>query len=92
MIPKIQTSKQFVEDYKQYQERILKISDLPIQKELAGILVQLKEQVSYIDRSHESMFITGRINSDVSDLRSNLITIKKNLDQKLTHWERINNN
>ena len=48
MIPKIQTSKQFVEDYKQYQERILKISDVTVQNELAGILVKLKEYLTSI--------------------------------------------
>ena len=88
MIPKIQTSKQFLADFKQYQERILKVTDPTVQKDLINSLMQLKEQVSYIDRSHESMFITGRINSDVSDLRLNLVSIKKNLDQKLTRWER----
>jgi hypothetical protein len=92
MIPKIQNSQRFTDDYKNYQERIIKISDPIAQKELINLLVQLKEQVSYIDRSHESMFITGRINSEVSDLRSNLMTIKKSLDQKLTHWERIKQN
>ena len=92
MIPKIQNSQRFKDDYKNYQERIIKISEPTAQKELIDLLVQLKEQVSYIDRSHDSMMITGRINSEVSDLRSNLITIKKSLDQKLVHWERINTN
>ena len=92
MIPKIQNSQRFIDDYKNYQERIIKISEPTAQKELIDLLVQLKEQVSYIDRSHDSMMITGRISSEVSDLRSNLITIKKSLDQKLVHWERIEAN
>ena len=92
MIPKIQNSQRFKDDYKNYQERIIKISNSLAQKELTDLLVKLKEQVTYIDRSHDSMLITGRINSEVSDLRSNLITIKKSLDQKLVHWERLEQN
>ena len=92
MIPKIQNSQRFKDDYKNYQERIIKISEPTAQKELTDLLVKLREQAIYIDRSHDSMMITGRISSDVSDLRSNLITIKKSLDQKLAHWERIQAN
>ena len=92
MIPKIQNSQRFKDDYKNYQERIIKISEPVAQKELTDLLVKLKEQAVYIDRSHDSMLITGRISSDVSDLRSNLITIKKTLDQKLVHWERTQAN
>jgi hypothetical protein len=92
MIPKIQNSQRFKDDYKNYQERIIKISNSLAQKELTDLLVKLKEQVTYIDRSHDSMLITGRISSEVSDLRSNLITIKKSLDQKLVHWERLEQN
>ena len=92
MMQKIQNSQRFKDDYKNYQERIIKISEPTAQKELTDLLVKLKEQAIYIDRSHDSMLITGRISSDVSDLRSNLITIKKTLDQKLVHWERIQAN
>ena len=92
MIPKIQNSQRFKDDYKNYQERIIKISEPAAQKELTDLLVKLKEQAVYIDRSHDSMLITGRISSDVSDLRSNLMTIKKTLDQKLVHWERTQAN
>ena len=92
MIPKIQNSQRFKDDYKNYQERIIKISEPTAQKELTDLLVKLKEQAIYIDRSHDSMLITGRISSDVSDLRSNLMTIKKTLDQKLVHWERTQAN
>ena len=92
MIPKIQTSKRFTEDYQQYQERIKKITDSKVQLELTNLLVKLKEQVTYIDRSHDSMFITGRVSEDLADLRANLIAIKKNLDTKLARWERTEQN
>lgn len=88
MIPKLQTSQRFLDDYRQYQERIKKVTDSKIQTELTKLLVELKEQVTYVDRSHESMFITGRVTSEITDLRSTIITIKKNLDQKLSRWER----
>lgn len=92
MIPKLQNSKKFTDDYQQYQERIKKITDPKIQSELTSLLVQLKEQVMYIDRSHDSMFITGRVNGDLADQRATLISIKKNLDNKLSRVERTTQN
>ena len=44
MIPKIQNSQRFKDDYKNYQERIIKISEPTAQKELTDLLVKLKEQ------------------------------------------------
>jgi hypothetical protein len=88
MIPKLQNSKKFLDDFAQYQERIKKIDDTELKNQLTGLLVKLKEQVIYIDRSHESLLLTGRISDDVNDQRTNLAAIKKSLDQKLSMYER----
>lgn len=90
MIPKLQNSQRFLNDYKNYQEKILKVTDNDLNKELTALLIKLKETVMYIDRSHEQIFITGRISEDISDLKSNIINIKKTLDQKLLLWNHKN--
>jgi hypothetical protein len=88
MIPQLQSNKKFIDDYKNYQKRINEVTDPNLQRKMTDLLLQLKEQVSYIDRSHQQMFVTGRISTEISELRANLITIKKDLDQKLHDWDK----
>lgn len=86
MIPKIQNSKLFLDDYKNYQNTITEIDNENLKKELEGLLIKLKEQVTYVDRVHEQMFVTGRMSSEISDFRSEIAAIKKSLDRKITAW------
>lgn len=88
MIPKLQNNQRFINDLKNYQLLIDQITDNVFKKETEQLLVALKEQVLYVDRSHEQMLITGRISSDLSDYRSKIIEIKKNLDRKIAAWQR----
>lgn len=88
MIPKIANSNRFTEDYKRYQQRILAVTDENLQKELTGLLVKMREQVQYLDRSHEQILFTGKVPSDVSDHREGVIRYKKSLDHRLEAWEK----
>lgn len=88
MIPKLTNNPRFVEDCRRYQERIDAIEDQGSRIALEKLLVQLKAQVSYIDRSHDQIILTGRMGDDVADIRSNIISIKKTLDTKLDQIER----
>lgn len=87
MIPKLTSNPLFVEDYKRYQQRILAITDINLQKELTDSLVRLKEQVSYVDRDHEQILLTGKMPGDITERRTTIGLIKKNLDQRLVDWE-----
>jgi hypothetical protein len=87
---KLQDNPRFVAEYADYKKRILAITDQRLQDELTKLLVQLKEQVRFIDRTHEQVYMTGRIPGEVSDLRNDLIKHRKTLDQKLRDWESRN--
>lgn len=84
---KLQSNPRFVAEYTDYQKRIAAISDKNAQDDLIKMLLKLREQVQYLDRTHEQVFVTGRIPSEVSDLRNDLIRHRKSLDQKLKDWE-----
>lgn len=92
MLPKLSNSQRFVEDYKNYQKRILEVSDPELQKELTSTLLKLREKIQFVDRSHEQVFITGRIPTDISDLRTEVIKFKQSLDTKLSAWEKAQAN
>jgi len=86
MMQKIQNSQRFKEDYSNFQKKITDISDTEKQNELNKLLAEFKNTVIYIDRCHEQMFINGKINSEVSELRQDLIKIKSQLEQKLANY------
>jgi len=83
MIPKLANNPRFLEDCRRYQEKIDAITDEKTKESLIKIFRQLKDQVSYIDRSHDQLILTGRMGDDISDIRSNIVSLKKTLDTKL---------
>lgn len=88
MIPTLRTNKRILDDYKKYQEDIDAITDPALKKELTTLLLKLKDQVGHIDRNHEQLLISGRIPTEIGDIRTNIISIKKSLDSKIDIWKR----
>lgn len=89
MIPKIQNSPQFIEDYNSFQKKIELIDDEFLKKELTDLLAQLKNSVIFIDRCHEQTLINGRISSEVGEIREEIIKTKSSLEQKLAYYARM---
>lgn len=90
MIPTLRTNKTILEDLKQYQDSIDQITDEALQAELSGLLRKLKDQVGHIDRNHEQLLVSGRIPTEIGEIRTNIISIKKSLDSKIDIWKRAN--
>jgi hypothetical protein len=89
MIPKIQNSQRFIEDYNNFQKQINEIDDNDyLKKELTDKLSQLKNNVIYIDQCHDQMIINARISPEVSEIREEIIRIKSLLEQKLSVYQR----
>lgn len=88
MISKLQDNPKFIAEYTSYQKRIAAVTDDRLQKEMLQSLLKLREHVQYLDRSHEQVFLTGRLPTEISDLRGDLLKYRKTLDQKLQNWER----
>jgi hypothetical protein len=90
MIPKIQNSPQFIEDYNSFQKKIEVVNDEGLKKELTDLLIQLKNSVIFIDRCHEQTMINGRISTEIGEIREDIIKTKSSLEQKLANYARIN--
>jgi hypothetical protein len=88
MIPTLRTNKKILDDYKRYQEAIDQITDQSLKIELTRLLERLKIQVVHIDRNHEQLLISGRIPTEITDIRSNIMSIKKSLDSKIDMWNK----
>lgn len=87
MIQKIQNSERFKAEYKKYQDRISKVTHEPLQKKLTEELLKLKEQVVFLDRQHEQVYVSYRIPTDVQETRNNISQIRRVLEEKLAAWE-----
>lgn len=88
MIPTLKTNNKIVEDLKRYQDSIDQIEDLNLRTDLNSLLEKLKIEISHIDRNHQQLLITGRIPTEITDIRANIISIKKSLDSKIDMWKR----
>lgn len=88
MIPTLRTNKAILDDFKKYQEAIDKIDDDALKAELSSQLRQLREQVGHIDRNHEQLLISGRIPTEIGDIRTTIISIKKSMDSKIDIWNK----
>lgn len=82
-------SPKFIEDYKKLQQRIESVSSEHIRNDLYGLLKELKNQVGYIDRCHEQMMISGKISTELSEIRGEVSRIRKALENKLSLHEKI---
>lgn len=81
-------SPKFVEDYKKLQTRIESVVNENIKNELYGLLKELRNQVGYIDRCHEQMMISGKISSELSEIREEVSRVRKALENKLSLHEK----
>lgn len=88
MIPSLTTNPKYIEDYNRYVNEISAITDQSLKAELLNLLGRLKEQVGHIDKNHQQLLVNGRIPTEITDIRANIISIKKSMDSKIDMWKR----
>lgn len=79
----ISQSERFKEDVKRYQEAIDKIENPQKRNELTKLLSDLVQEVKAIDEFYENLKLGAALPSRVDETRSEVITIRKELDRKL---------
>jgi hypothetical protein len=77
----------FVEEYNQWREKISKISDDGIKKELNLWLSSLTNAVKKIDVAHNSFGITNP-NNELISVREEITSIRKKISNKISECER----
>jgi hypothetical protein len=87
MIPKIQNSPQFLQEYTGFQKRIAAVTNEGLQNSLTELLTSLKNEINFLDRHHEALYISNRMPTDVVETRETISNIRKELLNKLTAWE-----
>ena len=88
MMQTIQSSERFKKEYFDFQERISKVTDEMLQKDLTTKLLGLKDLVIYLDRQHETLLVSNKLNGEVKETREEIISIRKYITDSLLNWER----
>jgi len=76
-------SDRFQKEYKEFQEKINKINDTKAKAEVRLLLNQLVAEVNAIDAGHAEMFGGSKLPSNLSDNRTGLTSIRKQIVSKL---------
>jgi hypothetical protein len=79
-------SERFQQEYKQYQDKIDKITDLPTHNQATTLLKSLAAEVKKLDSQHQDMFAGNQIPMGLSDVRSNIVSIRKKIDKLCKDW------
>ena len=80
-------SDRFQKEYKEFQDKVNKITNDKAKSEVTALLNQLVAEVKAIDIGHTEMFSGAKLASNVSDHRSGLSSVRKKLIAKLTECE-----
>lgn len=81
---KLRDNPKFKEDLNRYQQEILEVADERLKTELKDLLLMFTREAAAIDMHHDTLLLNGRMPTAVADSRSNLASIKKKLDAKLS--------
>jgi hypothetical protein len=79
-------SERFQQEYKQYQNKIEKITDLPTRNQAITLLKSLAAEVKKLDSQHQDMFAGNQIPMGLDDVRGNIISIRKKIDTLCKDW------
>ena len=76
-------SEKFQKEYKQYQEKISKISDTKTKEHAELLVKKLVSEIRAIDNQHTEMFASKQADTGLSESRSKIADIRKQLDRVL---------
>lgn len=84
----IESSQRFQTEYKNYYGRISKIPNEASKKELENLLKKLINEVRVMDRQHLELYRKNEMPAMITDSRSRIQDIRKELTRKLEDYER----
>jgi hypothetical protein len=83
MLNTIENSEVFKKEFYMFSERILRIQDETVKKELSSKLNELLKEVRQIDSQHRDSFDKKTVSSTVPESRTKLMELRRYLDTRL---------
>jgi len=82
-------SKQFLDEYAKFNDKISKITDQKIKSEMEILVKQLVREVQAIDMLHEELVGGGKLPTVSSESKGNLVSVRKKIVSKLEEYEKL---
>ena len=86
MLNTIENSEVFKKEFQMFSEKISRIQNESVKKELISKLNDLLKEVRQIDSQHRDIFDKKTIASTVPESRSKLMELRRHLDKKLKEF------
>lgn len=83
----IYKSEKFQNEYNDFKTRIDKVDDLRLKSTLENLLRQLETKVKRLDSQHSELIMSRQMKSLGSDIKDELLDLRKSLDKKLKDFE-----
>lgn len=74
-------SERFQNEYQMYQTKIKNITNDEARNQAANLLKELVNEIKKLDIQHQDMFSGNKMPMGLSDVRTNVINIRKKLDK-----------
>lgn len=81
-------SERFLNEYKQFQDKISRISDQKIKLELTDLLKTLVRIVKEIDSKHRELSPEMKLPNELIDKRTDLLDVRKKISKKISECEK----
>jgi hypothetical protein len=85
----LEKSPNFIKDHKRFQDRISQVPNDLAQKDMNKLLERLLHEVRKFDKQHKDVGFNNRLPPIVIETKSNIASLRHQLDQKLLEWEMI---
>lgn len=82
------SNQRFQNEYKSFSDRILKVHNEKIKKDLENDLRSLASEVRLIDQLHQDLLFQKNLSNTVGDSKNKIIDLRKRISKKLDDWER----
>lgn len=86
MLNTIENSEIFKKEFTMFSEKISRIQNETVKKELSSKLNELLKEVRQIDSQHRDIFDKKTISSTVPESRSKLMELRRHLDTRLKEF------
>jgi hypothetical protein len=86
MLNTIENSEIFKKEFTTFSEKISRIQNETVKKELSSKLNELLKEVRQIDSQHRDIFDKKTISSTVPESRSKLMELRRHLDTRLKEF------
>jgi hypothetical protein len=84
----LEKNQKFQAEFQDFSERILKIDDEKIKKDLEDDLRSLLKEVKLIDQFHQDLLWQKNLSGSTGDSKNKILELRRKITKKLDGWEK----